>query len=135
MTKAIWALIILVVGYLAYLLFLQWQKAESDHAARRTEEVAAVVNGDSLPGMPYQLDPAYRAAKSRGAAAFQAWFVANERQLADPRKAWIQWELCVAMTRENPSEARKIYADLQSRVPPSSPVWPKVKELEKTFGP
>jgi hypothetical protein len=135
MTKAIWALIIVVVGYLAYLLFLQWQKAENEHAGRRTEAAAAVVNGDALPGMPYQLDPAYRTAKSRGAAAFQAWYVANERQLADPRKAWIQLELCRMMARENPAEAKKIFAEVQSRVPPSSPVWPQVKELEKTFGP
>jgi hypothetical protein len=134
MTKAIWALIIVVVGYLAYLLFLQWQQAESEHAGQRKEAAAAIVNGDALPGMPYQLDASYRVAKDRGAAAFRSWFDANQHQLADPRKAWIQLELCRMMTRENPSEAKKIYAEVKSRVPPSSPVWPEVKALERTLG-
>jgi hypothetical protein len=135
MTKAIWVLIIVVVGYLAYLLYLQWEEAQSNHAARRNEAAAvAGFSGDTLPGMPYQLDASYRTAKSRGATAFRTWFEANERLLADPRKAWLQLELCMMLTRENPSEAKKVFAEVQSRVPPSSPVWPKVKELERTFG-
>jgi len=133
MTKAIWVLIIVVVGYIAYLLFQQWDKARIEHDTRKKEEAATVVQGESLPGMPYQLETSYQAAKARGATAFRTWFSANERQLADPRKAWIELELCVAMTRENPAEAKKIFASVKSRVPPSSPAWSKVKELEKTF--
>lgn len=133
MTKAIWVLIILVVGYIGYLLFLQWEKAQADHDNQRKEAAAAVVQGDSLPGMPYQLDQSLRTAKETGPAAFQTWFTTNERLLADPRKAWIELELCVAMARSSPAEAKKIFASVKSRVPPASPVWPRVKELEKTF--
>lgn len=135
MTKAIWVLIILVVGYIGYLLFQQWDKARLEHDGQKKTEAAALVTGDSLAGMPGHLDAGYRVAKGNGPAAFRAWFVANEKFLADPRKAWIELELCVAMTRENPAEAKKIYAAVKSRVPPSSPVYAKVKELEKTFGP
>lgn len=131
MTKAIWVLIILVIGYIGYLLFLQWDKARLEHEGRKNEPSAIV--GDSLPGMPYQLDQSYKTAKNTSAAAFQTWFNANERLLTDPRKAWIELELCVAMSRQNPAEARNIFAKVKSRVPPSSPVWSRVKELEKTF--
>ena len=133
MTKLIWILIIAVAGYVGYQLFQQWDKARLEHDGKKSEETAAVVSGESLQGMPFQMEPAFRSAKDKGAVAFRTWFNTNEKLLADPRKAWIELELCVAMSRENPSEAKKIFARVKSRVPPSSPVWPKMKDLEKTF--
>jgi hypothetical protein len=134
MTKAIWVLIILVVGYIGYLMFKQWDKARLEHAGQKPEQAAALASGDSLAGMPYQLDASYRTAKANGPAAFWAWFTANEKLLADPRKAWIELELCKAVFRENPAEAKRMFAAVKGRVPPSSPVYGKVKEMEKTFG-
>lgn len=133
MTKAIGVLIILAVGYVGYLLFLQWDKARLEHDGRQKDEAAAIVQGDNLPGLPSPLEQGYRSAKDHGATAFQNWFKANERSMADPRKAWIELELCVAMTRVSPAESRKIFINVKDRVPPSSPVWSRVKELEKTF--
>jgi len=133
MTKAIGVLIILAVGYVGYLLFLQWDKARLEHDGLQKESAAALVQGDSLPGLPWPLEQGYRTAKERGATAFQAWFKANQQALTDPRKAWIELELCVAMSRQNPAEAKKIFAGVKDRVPPASPVWPRMKELEKTF--
>ena len=133
MTKVIWILIIAVAGYIGYKLFQQWDQARLEHDGKKKEEASAVVSGESLQGMPFQLEPALRSAKDKGAVAFQSWFTTNEKSLTDPRKAWIELELCVAMSRENPSEAKKIFARVKSRVPPSSPVWPKMKDLEKTF--
>jgi hypothetical protein len=132
-TKAIWVLFIVAVGYVAYLLFQQWDQARLEHETGRKAEVATAVTGESLAGMPSQLENGLRAAKDRGPVAFQTWFKANERMLADPRKAWIELELCVAMTRESPAESKRIYARVKGRVPPSSPVWPRVKELERVF--
>jgi hypothetical protein len=133
MTKVIWIFIILVVGYGGYLLFQQWDKARLEHDGQKKAEAAALVTGESLLGMRQELETGLRTAKDKGPVAFRAWFTTNERLLADPRKAWIELELCVAMSRENPSEAKKIFAALKKRVPPSSPVWPKMKEMEKTF--
>lgn len=133
MTKAIWVLIVLVVCYGGYLLFQEWDKARLEHDGKRKVEAAAAVSGESLPGMPYQLDTTLRSARDNGPAAFQSWFSTNEKLLSDPRKAWIELELCVALSRENPSEAKKIFNRVKTRVAPSSPVWPKMKEMEKTF--
>lgn len=133
MTKAIWVLIIAVLAYVGYLLFLQWEKAQGERAQQGAGAATAAATGDSLPGMPPHLESTYRSAKERGATAFQTWFNTNEKQIADPRKAWIELELCVVMSRSNPAEARKIFANVKGRVPPSSPVWPRIKELEKTF--
>lgn len=131
--KAIWVLIIAVVCYGAYLLFQQWDQARLEHDGKKKAEATAVVTGESLQGMPYPMESALRSAKDKGPVAFHAWFTANGKLLADPRKAWIELELCVAMSRENPSEAKKIFANVKNRVPPSSPAWSKMKELEKTF--
>jgi len=133
MTKAIGVLIILAVGYFGYLVFQQWDKARLEHDNARKQAAATAVTPESLPGMPYQLDQSLRAAREKGPVAFRAWFNTYERQIADPRRAWIELDLCVALARENPVEAKRIFAGVKGRVPPASPVWPKVKELEKTF--
>lgn len=133
MTKLIAALMVLGVVFVGYLIFQQWDKARTEHDNQRRIEAAANVSPESLPGMPSQLDQSFRAAKENGPAAYRAWFNTYERQLADPRKAWIELELCVALARENPAEAKRIFAGVKGRLPPASPVWPKMKELEKTF--
>jgi hypothetical protein len=133
MTKLIAVLIIVAVGYLGYLVFQQWDKARTEHENQRRAQALVNVAPEALPGMPYQLDQSLRTAKEKGPAAFRAWFNTYERQLADPRKAWIELDLCVAIARENPAEAKRIFAGVKGRVPPASPVWPKMKELEKTF--
>lgn len=133
MTKAIWVLIIVGAGYIGYLLFQQWEAVQSEREAGKKAEAAAQVVGDSLAGLPQHLEPSLRLAKERGPTAFQTWFTANERMIADPRKAWLELELCVAMSRQNPAEAKRIFTGVKNRVPPSSPVWPRMKELERTF--
>jgi hypothetical protein len=132
MTRVIWVLIIAVVVFIGYRIYLHWAEAQAEHGGQKEAPIVSV-SGDSLPGMPAPLDASCRAAKEKSPAAFRAWFTANEWQLADPRKAWIELDLCVAIRRDNPAEARQIYARVKSRVPPSSPVWPRLKELEKAF--
>jgi len=51
----------------------------------------------------------------------------------DPRKAWIELDFCVAVAREDPAEARRVFAAVKERIGPASPVWPRMKELEKTY--
>jgi len=132
MTKLIWALILAAVAFVVYLIYQQWAAVEAERAGKKEAPIVAV-SGDSLPGMPPQLDASYRAARVKSPTAFLTWFQANEAQLADPRKAWIELDLCVAVRRDSPAKAREIFARVQTRVPPSSPVWPRVKELERAF--
>jgi len=132
MTKLIWALIIAAVAFVGYRVYLHWAKIHEERDGKVEAPVVAV-SGDSLPGMPAHLDASCRAARDRSPAAFRAWFTANEKQLSDPRKAWIELDLCVAIRRDNPAEAKEIFARVKKRVPPSSPVWPRMKELAKAF--
>jgi hypothetical protein len=136
MTKTIWAFIIIVVLYLGWLLFQNWSKVRDEHEAQVSGQASAApvaVNGDQLPGLPQGLETSYRTARDKGTRAVREWLKTYGAQLQDPRKAWIELEQCIALARENPSEAKTLFATVKQRVPPSSPVWPKVKELEKTF--
>jgi len=132
MTKLIWALIIAAVVFVGYQLFLQWAKVQEERTARKEAPVVAV-SGDSLPGMPPYLESGYRAARDKGPAALLAWFKANETQIADPRKAWLELDLCVAIRRDSPAEATAIFARVKERLSPASPVWPRMKELAQAF--
>lgn len=133
MTRLIAVLIVLAVVFFGYRFYLYWDKIRDEHDQQKRVEAAANVSPESLPGMPYQLEQSLRTTREKGPAAFRAWFNTYERQLADPRKARIELDLCVALARENPAEAKRIFASVKNRVPPTSPVWPKMKELEKTF--
>jgi hypothetical protein len=132
MTKVIWVFIIAAVVFIGYRFYVHWEQTQAESGGPKESPVTSV-SGESLPGLPPQLETSLRTAKDRSPAAFRAWFKLHEKELADPRKAWIELDLCVAIRRDDPAEARQIYAHLKQRVPPSSPVWPRMKELERAF--
>jgi hypothetical protein len=132
-TKLIAAFIVIVALFGGYHLFLYWERVKNEEATQKKQAAAAVVQGENLPGLPPGLEPSLKAAQQKSPAAFRKWLKTYEKALQDPRKAWIELDYCVAIARENPSEARGIFAEVKKRTPPSSPVWPRVKALEKTY--
>ena len=133
MTKAIAVLIIVVVLYGGYALFLYWEKVKNEEETKQKQEAATMVMGDQLPGMPSQLEQSLQDARKRGAAGLRDWLRANGQSIEDPRKAWIELDYCVAVAREDPAEARRVFAAVKERIGPASPVWPRMKQLEKTY--
>ena len=133
MTKLITAFIIIVVLFGGYHLFLYWERVKTEEETQKKQAVAAAVQGENLPGLPPWLEPSLKAAQQKSPAAFRKWLKTYDKALQDPRKAWIELDYCVAIAREDPSEARRVFAEVKKRTPPSSPVWPRVKALEKTY--
>lgn len=132
MTKLISVLIIVVVIFCGYQLFLKWEAVQNEEETKK-KEAAAVVNPAYLPGMPSQLDQSYEQVSQQGTAALRNWLKTYDSVLQDPRKAWIELDLCVSLTREDPSEARRIFKAVKGRTPPDSPVQPRIKLLERTY--
>jgi hypothetical protein len=91
------------------------------------------VNPDSLQGFPPGYDASLRAAQQQGAAALGNWLKVYGPAVQDPRKAWIQLDYVLLITRDNPQEAKRIFNEVKDRTPPSSPVWPRVHDLEKSY--
>jgi hypothetical protein len=133
MTKLIAALIIVVVLWGGWQLFLYWDKVSHEEEVSKKQAAAAVVTEESLQGMPYQLQASLQDAKRQGAAGLKNWLKTYGQSTQDPRKAWIELDYCLMITRSDPAEAKRIFAEVKKRTPPSSPVWPRINEMEKTY--
>ena len=133
MTKLIAALILLAVLFGAWELFFYWEKVKNEEETQKKQAAAAIVVGEQLPGMPSPLEPSLATARSQGAAALRNWLKTYGHSIQDPRKAWIELDYCVLISRADPSEARRLFAEVKNRTPDSSPVWPRIKQLEKTY--
>jgi hypothetical protein len=133
MTKLIAAAIIILVLYGGVQLFFYWEKVRDEEKIAQKQAASSTVDPHSLPGMPQQMENALTAAQNQGAAGLRTFLKANARILQDPRKAWIELDYCLALSREDPSEAKRLFAEVKGRTPPSSPVWPRIKQLEKTY--
>jgi|SRR5436190_14520846 hypothetical protein len=131
-TKLIAAVIIIAVLYGGWNLFLYWENVRNEKESVRKEEVAAV-SGDTLQGLPYGLDQSLRNAESQGAAALKTWLKDYGHLVQDPRKAWIELDYCVMVARNDPAEARRVFAAVKERTGPTSPVWKRVKQLAPTY--
>jgi hypothetical protein len=133
MTKLIAALIIVGVLYGGWELFLYWEKVKNEEETKQKQEAAATVMGDQLPGLPYQLEASLQTARKQGAAGLKNWLKTHSQSVEDPRKAWIELDYCVAVAREDTAEAKRVFATVKERIGPASPVWTRMKQLEKTY--
>ena len=79
------------------------------------------------------MDQGLRTAEAQGASGLKNWLKAYGHLVKDPRKAWIELDYCLMITRSDPAEAKRIFAEVKQRTPPSSPVWPRINEMEKTY--
>jgi hypothetical protein len=133
LTKLIAVVFIVLVLFGAYKLvmyydYVQNQKEEEEKAAQ-----AKKLNPGALPGVTWQLERSLQQAEEQGASALGNWLRTNGPRIQDPRKAWVELDYCVMLARDNPAEARRIFADVKARTPANSPIMPRIKELEKTY--
>jgi hypothetical protein len=134
MTKTLIIIAVVVVVALGgWKLFEYWETVEDEKFNAEKNAVSAVVNPDSLPGLPPGYDASLRAAQQQGTAALGNWLKVYGPAVQDPRKAWIQLDYVLLITRENPQEAKRIFNEVKDRTPPNSRVWPRVHELEKSY--
>ena len=130
MTRLITVLIIVVVAFCAW---HGYKFAREEINKEDKEKVDTTpIRGDQLSGLPYRLDASYHNVK-QDPETFRKWLKTYADQIEDPRRAWIELDFAVMITRENPAEAKQLFDQVKARTGPSSPVYPRVKELEKTY--
>jgi len=132
-TKLITAFIVIVVIYCGYHLFVYWEKVKNEEETRQKQATGREINPETLAGLPYNLRDSLAAAQRQGSAATRTWLKQFGPQLQDPRKAWIELDFCEAITREAPNEAKQLFKAVKDRTPQTSPVWKRVKQLEKSY--
>jgi hypothetical protein len=133
MTKLIAAVLIVLSCYGVWELFLYWERVKNQEETAQKSNAAAMGLGDNLPGLPSALETSLQNAKKQGAAGLRTWLKNHNQSVEDPRKAWIELDYCVAVAREDVSEAKRVFAAVKERTPTSSPVWPRIQQLEKTY--
>ena len=132
-TKLIAALIIALVLFGCYELVSYYGQVKEESENKAKEVAAKTIVPERLPGMPWELEQSLTAAQQAGPKAFGNWLTTYGGSLQDPRLAWIQLDYVVAISREDPATARKIFASVKDRTPSSSPVYSRVQELAKTY--
>ena len=54
-------------------------------------------------------------------------------QIKDPRLAWIELDYVLKVSASNPAEAKRVFIEVKQRIPTDSPVYPRIKSLEKNY--
>jgi len=122
--------LILVGSWQAYHFLDQFQ---GKHPAVSAPSPEPAPVGALLPGPPPKLEPALEAAQQQGAAGLRDFLAANGKNVADPRLAWIQLDYVLVVAPGDPAEARKVFAEVKARLRSDSPVYTRMKQLEKTY--
>lgn len=132
-TKLIGALIIVAVLWMGYRFFTYYQEFSAQRYAEEQQAAGKDVDPARLPGVPYQLEQSLTAARNQGPGAFKQWLATYDTQIQDPRKAWLQLDYCTMIARNNPQEAKAVFQSVKGRLRDSSPVYPRLKQLDRSF--
>ncbi len=128
-------IIVFLVGFVGCRVFDHWEKVSE---RRELDEKAAKgtdINPDALEGLPYQLVPKLYEAQKGGAAVFKRFLDSCKQypDVKDPRLGWMQLDYVVMVSATDPIEAKKVFQEVKKRVSPDSPIYPRIKSLEKTY--
>ncbi len=132
MTKIITAAIIIVVLWGGWELFFYWERVKNEEETAK-KEANIVIVPEQLQGMPQGLEASLKAAQNQGVSGLRNWLKAYGRSIQDPRKAWIELDYCQLLSREDIPESKRVFADVKARTPTNSVIWPRIKQLEKTY--
>jgi hypothetical protein len=133
--KALIAIVIIAAAaFGGWQIYSYWVNVRGKEKAKEVPvEAQQVPSGDQLPGLIPSLEPQLQAAQQQGAAGLRSFLTRYGKTISDPRLASIEMDYVVLLARENPGEARKVFARVKKRTPASSPVYPRIKQLEKTY--
>jgi len=130
--------LIIVVGFSlgAWQLHQYWESVKERNpstAAATAAPAQPEISGDQLPGLPRELEMSLQTAEQHGAPALKAFLAAHGNAIKDPRRAWIELDYVILAGATDPGEARLYYSKVKGRLTPSSPVYNRLKQLEKTY--
>ena len=110
-----------------------YQSAKEQEWAENFSGATTPSQPENLPGLPVSLELALEAARKNGAAGIGDFLNRYRYTIRDPRLAEIELDYVVLMNHKNPAEARRVFRFVQQRTRSSSPLYERVKKLEKTY--
>jgi hypothetical protein len=121
--------IVVGIAFGGWKIWDYWKTKEAEEMKLNNPEVKP----EELAGLPWGLKESLAKAQAGGAKTLKAWLDAYGKSVKDPRLASIQLDYVLLVAREDPAEARRVFADVKKRTPPNSPVYGRVKQLEPTY--
>ena len=129
--------ILLVLGFIfgVYKIWDYWDNLDRKRVQSIEQAEKEAIRGESLPGLPQALEADLTKAKADGPRATKAFIerIKGSPLVADPRLAWIEIDYVVAVSLQDPIEAKRVFREVKQRVTPDSPVFKRIKELEKAY--
>jgi hypothetical protein len=118
-------------------LFNYWEtvraKKETEDRGGAPPPAPAPAASAVLTGLPANLEASFQAAQKQGVAGLKNWLNLYRPYVSDPRLAAIELDYIVLISSTNPQEARRLFAVVKQRTPTNSPVYPRIKQLERTY--
>lgn len=125
--------VVFLVIFGLFKLWSYWDQINNDKVTEQRQSVANAIVPEQLAGLPNEYEPALRAAQSHGIAGMKEWLRTYGKVCEDPRRGWIELDYVVLISRDEPAEARRLFAVVKGRTPETSPIYPRIKQLEKTY--
>lgn len=128
-------LILVGVAMGGYKIYDHWQSVKQRRVLQEKAARGADINPESLPGLPSQLQYKVRENQEAGPEAFKRFIDSCKRfpDVKDPRLAWMELDYLVMISQTDPIEAKKIFFEVKKRTPTDSPIYPRIRALEKTY--
>lgn len=135
MRQALTILIILGALLLFKRLYSKYEsiKQQDSRSEQNSVRGPAADSSAALQGLPPSLEAPLQAAHKQGAEGLRKFLGQYRYAIRDPRLAAIELDYVVLMGLHDPVEARRVFKDVQERTPNFSPVYERVKRLEKTY--
>lgn len=108
-------------------------KSKQNDGRTTQEQPAAPAPNQPLAGLPAQFEGSLQSAQNLGPVAMKRWLESYSKYVTDPRLAQIELDYVQMISRENPAEARRVFAEVRRRVPANSPLQPRIKEMVPTY--
>lgn len=130
--------ILLILGFLWVYkqIFDKYERVKRETESEQTTgNTPPRQSSTALPGMPESLESSLEAAQKKGAEGLAQFLRQYRHAIRDPRLAAIELDYVVLVSLKDPIEARRVFRSVQERTPRTSPVYERMKRLEKTYQP
>lgn len=134
MKALISVLIVAIVGFVGFRLFEHWESVKERRVLEDKAARGADIDPEKLQGLPGQLTQKYQEVKSN--PKHLGLFIESIRKLqgvGDPRLAWIELDYVVMISATDPLEAKRVFQAVKKRTPADSPIYPRIRSLEKNY--
>jgi hypothetical protein len=132
--KALIAIVIIVGAAMGgWQIYSHWLDVQQKEKEQKQTEVAQQTSSVQLSGMVPELESHLSAAQQQGASGLRRFLTQYGKTIADPRLASIELDYVILVANDDPVEAKKVFARVKKRITRDSPLYPRVKQLEKTY--